>query len=103
MHIGGGPNDAATKGPIRSVVQPHYDDFRRCYGKIDKPARDVTFGVDIRIRRKGGVARISNRRCSFKGRDAAQCMQDVFKGIEFASPPDGKPTNVSFSLGFRKL
>ena len=103
MHIGGGPNDSTTKGPIRAAVRPHYDDFRRCYGKIDKPAREITFGVDIRIHRKGGFAKISNPRSGFKGRRASTCMLEVFEGIEFTRPPSGKPTNVSFSLGFNKL
>src|SRR5262249_17896478 len=32
MHIGGGPNDDVTKAPIRRSVEPHFDEFRKCFG-----------------------------------------------------------------------
>lgn len=102
MHIGGGPNDAKTKAPIRQAVTSHYDQLRACYAKVVEPAREVTFGVDIRIDRKGGKAKITNPRSGFKGDDATQCMLAVFEEVEFPHPPSRAPTMVSYSLRFTR-
>ena len=61
MHIGGGPNDAPTKEPIRRAVEPHFDAFRRCFALVDE-AKKGDFGVDLLIDREGGKAKISHPR-----------------------------------------
>ena len=63
MHIGGGPNDDVTKDPIRRSVQPHFDEFRRCFGQIEE-AKKGDFGVDLKIGAAGGKAEVSHPRTS---------------------------------------
>jgi hypothetical protein len=100
MHIGGEKNTAEQKRPIREAVQPHYDALRRCYAEEQKPDAEITFGVDILIDRKGGLAKISHPRSGFGRKSVTNCMVAAFEKIEF--PSSGKPMNVSFSLRFRK-
>lgn len=98
MHIGGGPYDDITKEPIRKSVQPHFEAFRRCYGKA-KEAKPADFGIDLRIPREGGKAKQSNARSTLKDRPFQECVEKVFEGIEFLKPRGGE-TVVSYSLRF---
>ncbi len=102
MHIGGGPNDNATKQPIRDAVKPHYDELRACYAKANKPGKEETFGVDILIPADGGRAKITKPRVSMKGEGLAPCLTAVFERVEFAKPPKGVAMTVSFSVQFKK-
>ncbi len=88
MHIGGGPNDDVTKDPIRKSVAPHFDEFRRCFGRADDLAKAGDFGVDLRIDRAGG-----------KGKDFKECVVHTFEAIDFLKPRGGT-TTVSYSLRF---
>ncbi len=99
MHIGGGPNDSATKAPIRASVQPHFDEFRRCYGLVGGTKRTGDFGVDLRIPRGGGKAEVRTPRTELGGPDFAQCMVEAFTRIDFKQPLGGD-TVVSYSLRF---
>jgi len=98
MHIGGGPNDKATKSPIHRSVNPHMEAFQRCYAKVEEPKKG-DFGVDLRIEREGGKAKASHPRTSLKGDDFKQCVMDVFGEIDFLKPKTGT-TVVSYSLRF---
>jgi hypothetical protein len=99
MHIGGGPNDAATKAPIAGSVAPHFDELRACWGQVGEPTRAGDFGVDLLIPADGGLARVSNARTSL-GPDAFRdCVLHVFGQIDFARPRTGR-TTVSYSLRF---
>ncbi len=102
MHIGGGPNDSATKRPIRNAVKAQYDAMRACYAKAVEPGKSETFGVDIRIGRKGGQAKISHPRSGLKGDGVTDCMVKAFEAAEFPVPPKRAPTVVSFSVRFTK-
>src|SRR5581483_4253405 len=62
LHIGGGPNDAATKAPFLRQVESHFDAFRRCYGLVESPSARGTFGIDLLISKEGGAAVTSNPR-----------------------------------------
>lgn len=98
MHIGGGPNDNVTKEPIRRSVQPHFDELRRCYASVeDKKTGD--FGVDLRIDRAGGKAKVSHPRTTLKGQEWKDCVVAVFERIDFLKPKGGT-TTVSYSLRF---
>jgi len=101
MHIGGEENTPAQKKPIREAVHKHYDDFRRCYGKLASPPKEATFGVDMRIPRNGGLAKISNPRNTFDDDSITPCLIGVFEAIEFPKPKKGIAQMVSFSLRFR--
>ena len=102
MHIGGGPNDDVTKDPIRRSVQPHFDEFRRCFAKVDDAKKAGDFGVDLRIDRAGGKARVSHPRTTLKGKDFKACVLSTFEGIDFLRPKGGT-TTVSYSLRFTPL
>ncbi|MBI5533911.1 MAG: hypothetical protein HY898_14410 [Deltaproteobacteria bacterium] len=98
MHIGGGPNDAATKEPIKLSVEPHFDAFRKCYPLVEgKGAGD--FGIDLKIGKDGGKAKLSEPRTAMKGAAFKDCVVKVFEGIEFRKPKGGA-TVVSYSLRF---
>jgi hypothetical protein len=99
MHIGGGPNDDVTKEPIRKSVQPHFDEFRRCFASVEDPKKGGDFGVDLRIDRAGGKARVSHPRTSLKGAGFKECVVRTFEAIDFLKPKGGT-TTVSYSLRF---
>jgi hypothetical protein len=99
MHIGGGPNDPDTKAPIRASVQPHFDDFRRCWRLVADPDTPGDFGVDLRIKRSGGQAAVSHPRTAIRGDGFTDCMVKVFETIDFQRPRKGD-TTVSYSLRF---
>ncbi len=99
MHIGGGPNDDVTKDPIRRSVQPHFDEFRRCFARVEDPSKTGDFGVDLRIDRAGGKAQVSHPRTALKGKDFKECVVHTFEEIDFLKPKGGT-TTVSYSLRF---
>jgi hypothetical protein len=99
MHIGGGPNDSATKDPIKRSVEPHFDAFRACFAKLEDPTKGGDFGLDLLIEREGGKARTSHPRTALKGKPFEECVVQVFDSIEFLKPKTGK-TMVSYSLRF---
>jgi pyruvate/2-oxoglutarate dehydrogenase complex dihydrolipoamide acyltransferase (E2) component len=99
MHIGGGPNDAATKEPIAKSVEPHMDALRRCFALVDDPKRGGDFGVDLLIEPEGGKAKVTHPRTSMKGSGFEACVVKVFEGVDFLKPRTGK-TMVSYSLRF---
>jgi pyruvate/2-oxoglutarate dehydrogenase complex dihydrolipoamide acyltransferase (E2) component len=100
MHIGGGPNDNVTKEPIRRSVEPHFDEFRRCWVKVDDQKKGGDFGVDLLIDGKGGAAKVTHPRTAITGDGFKECVLQVFEGIDFLKPRGGKKTMVSYSLRF---
>ena len=99
MHIGGGPNDDVTKDPIRRSVHPHFDEFRRCFAQVEDAKKSGDFGVDLRIDRAGGKARVSHPRTTLKGKEFRACVVHTFEEIDFLKPKGGT-TTVSYSLRF---
>ncbi len=97
MHIGGGPNDEATKEPIRRSVEPHFEEFRTCYATA-RAGRAVDFGVDLSIGKDGGKATVSHPRTA-EAPEFRDCVVRVFEQIEFLKPRGGA-TVVSYSLRF---
>lgn len=99
MHIGGGPNDEITKAPIHKSVEPHLDEFRRCFALVEDPKKGGDFGVDLRIDKAGGKAKVSHPRTTLKGKDFVDCVVHTYEGIDFLKPRKGT-TVVSYSLRF---
>jgi hypothetical protein len=97
MHIGGGPNDAATKEPVARSVASHFDEFRRCYALV-APPRAGDFGIDLLIEAEGGLARADHPRTTL-GDAFTACMTSAFAAIVFERPRTGR-TKVSYSLRF---
>lgn len=98
MHIGGGPNDDGTKEPIKRSVEPHFDELRRCYA-LTPEGEKGDFGVDLRIEREGGKAKVSHPRTAIKDKAFQACVVGVFEKIDFRKPRTGA-TVVSYSLRF---
>ena len=67
FHIGGGPNDDASKAPFREAIAAHFDEFRGCYSKAQQPGRGGTFGVDLRIEAEGGSPKVTQPRDGDEG------------------------------------
>lgn len=98
MHIGGGPNDAETKAPIKTSVEPHFDAIKRCYTKADEQKQgDVS--LDLKIDKGGGKAELQKYKSGIPGEAFKTCVSDLFKEIEFKKPKTGT-TIVSYSLRF---
>lgn len=99
MHIGGGPNDAETKAPIKKSVEPRFDDFKRCWSKAEDATKAGDFGIDLLIPKDGGKAETSHVRSQIKGKDFVDCVVSVFQTVDFMKPKKGL-TKVSYSLRF---
>jgi hypothetical protein len=99
LHIGGGPNDEATKELFREAIAAHFADFRRCYAKVSEPGKGGVFGVDLRIGRDGGRPKIQQARTGMGGKEFRECVTGVFSNVEFEGPPRG-PTVISYSIRF---
>jgi hypothetical protein len=97
IHIGGGPNDNATKEPFKKSVQPHYDEMRRCWARVDGQKGDIS--VELRVERDGGKARVKPNKTTFKYREFNDCIYQVFEAIDFLKPRTGT-TVLNFSLRF---
>jgi hypothetical protein len=99
LHIGGGPNDDATKAPFQAAVARHFGELRGCYRLVGKPGSGGVFGVDLRIPSQGGKPTIQAKRTAMGGEQFRQCVLDVFARVEFEPPPRG-PTVISYSVRF---
>jgi hypothetical protein len=100
MHIGGGPNDAVTKEPIKKSVAPHFDELKRCWSHVDDGQKAGDFGVDLLIDKDGGKPlKVTHVKTTLKGDGFKDCMVAVYEGIDFLKPKKGK-TTVSYSVRF---
>lgn len=98
MHIGGGPNDTVTKGPIKRSVEPHFNAFKICFAKAEEQKQgDVS--VDLKIEAAGGKAALTKYKSAIKGETFEACVKETFALIEFEKPKGGA-TVVSYSLRF---
>jgi hypothetical protein len=99
LHVGGGSNDEAEKGPFKHAVEARFDDFLRCYRSVDEPERGGTFGVDLFIGRAGGRPEVRQPRTVIKGSEFRECMVAAFSKVVFDKPARGA-TVISYSLRF---
>lgn len=99
MHIGGGPNDTATKRPFIEAIEHGFDAMRACYREADQPEQGGTFGVDLRVERSGGHPKLQAVRTVMKGERLKTCLEHAFLELEFGPPPKG-PTVLSASIRF---
>lgn len=100
LHIGGGPNDDASRAPFRAAIEQRFDGFRRCYVHVEDPKKGGTFGVDLLIRRDGGKPDVRQPRTGMKGDEFRACLVREFESVQFERPPRG-PTMISYSLRFK--
>jgi hypothetical protein len=100
LHIGGGPNDDASKAPIKAAVERRFEDLRKCYVHAEEPEKGGTFGVDLFIGRDGGKPELRQPRTGMKGNAFRECVKTAFASVQFEKPPKG-PTVVSYSVRFK--
>lgn len=98
LHIGGGPNDEATKAPFRRSIEKSFASFRSCYRSSEQGDSGGVYGVDLRIERAGGKPQVRGPRTGMRGKAFRQCMVEAFENVDFEAP--GKPTVISYSLRF---
>ena len=99
IHIGGGPNDEATKAPIATSVAPHLAEMAACWRLSDRPERGGDFGVDLLVPAQGGAASVGPPRTALGPEAFRECVSGVFRAIAFARPAGGK-TKVSYAVRF---
>ena len=99
MHIGGGPNDDVTKGPIKRSVAPHFDALKACFAKAEDQAKGGDVSLDLKIDKAGGKAEIKKWKSAIAGEGFEQCVREVILGVDFEKPKTGT-TVVSYSLRF---
>ena len=97
MHIGGGPNDDATKAPFWASIAAHHADFVACWSLLPSPGK-VDFSIDALVPGKGGLAKVDRPRSTAKAPAFVACMQGVYERLDFLPPKSGVPTKVSASL-----
>jgi hypothetical protein len=98
LHVGGGPNDDATKALYAEPISGHFDAFRRCYRHALNPEQPASVGVDLLIPARGGTASVKDFRTKIRGDDFEKCAKQVFRQVEF--PRGERPTMISYSLLF---
>lgn len=100
LHIGGGPNDTATKAPFVHSVEPHFPALAACFAKADDTTKGGDFGVDLLVAREGGKAKVTQPRTAIPGEAFRACVVDVFSAVEFERPKYGA-TMASYAVRFR--
>jgi len=99
LHIGGGPNDAETKGPFLNAVAERFPAFMDCYRTNEDPATGGRYGVDLHVGRAGGHPTSEQPRTALRGPEFRACLSKVFDSVQFQKPKRG-PTTISYSLRF---
>lgn len=97
MHIGGGPNDAATKAPFEHAIAASFGELEGCYRSSAERGARGTFGIDLLVPKDGGRAEVTNPRTGLKGEGLTECLVAVFERIEFQTPRHGA-TKLSYSV-----
>lgn len=98
LHVGGGPNDDATRKPILRAVEGHFTRFLRCYTLVDRPLVGGVYGLDLHVPAAGGRAEVKATRQKLGSPEFDGCMVEAFRQVRFPRPP--RPTVVSYSLRF---
>lgn len=97
MHIGGGPNDAATKAPFLRTIEGGFDAVVACTRHVPADRRKGTFGIDLLVGKDGGRPEVTNPRTGIPGAEFRACVVAVFEGLAFERPKRGA-TKLSYSL-----
>lgn len=98
LHVGGGPNDAASKAPFLRAIERAFPEFQRCYRLVAEPGKEGTFGVDLHVPKGGGTARVEQPRTGIEGDEFRACMIAAFEKVAFEPTP--KPVVISYSVRF---
>lgn len=94
MHIGGGPNDAATKAPFEHALADAFGAVTECCASA--ACSSGTFGLDLLVGKDGGRAQVSGVRTALP-EGPARCIESAFGAVQFATPRHGA-TKLSYSI-----
>lgn len=101
LHIGGGPNNEEAHARYSRPIQRRFGELERCYALAQPTQKNASFGVDLLVPSRGGVAKIKDYRTVLNGKDFHLCVLGVFGSVEFPAPE--KATVVSYSVLFKPL
>jgi hypothetical protein len=101
LHIGGAPNDEASRQRLVRLFETKFPDFRSCYPLASDRTANASFGVDLFIAPGGGRAKLKQTRSRLTGKGFRDCMRNAFLGLRFKPPSTGRSTTVSYSLIFK--
>jgi hypothetical protein len=101
LHVGGGPNDDATRGKFIAPIEKEFDALLRCHALAEKRDRNASVGVDLLIPAGGGRAKVQDLRTALRGDEFKGCAQTVFERVEF--PSVARATVVSYSMLFEPV
>lgn len=101
LHIGGGPNTEEEHARYSRPIQRRFGELVRCYDLAQPTQKNASFGVDLLVPSRGGVAKIKDYRTVLNGKDFHLCVLGVFGSVEFPAPE--KATVISYSVLFKPL
>lgn len=99
LHVGGGPNDAATHHAFAAPISLVFGEFQRCYRLVELPKPLAIYGVDLVVEPGRGRAKVRAVRTKLSGKAFLECLQNVLEAVHFQNPLK-KPTSVSYSVRF---
>ena len=87
LHVGGGPNDEATRRPILRALEQQTQEFLWCYRQVDHPLRGGVYGVDLYVPTRGGNPEVRSTRQKLGPAEFEACMGRAFLGASLPRPP----------------
>jgi hypothetical protein len=102
LHIGGGPNDDATRDPLIALFESQFPALTRCAEQIE-PRLDSpgSFGIDLYVGASGGIAEARQVRTRLGPEAFRECVKRVLTGLDFPAPK--RPLVISYSLAFAPI
>lgn len=102
LHIGGGPNDDATRDPLIALFESQFPALTRCAEQIE-PRLDSpgSFGIDLYVGPSGGIAEARQVRTRLGPEGFRECVKRVLTGLDFPAPK--RPLVISYSLAFAPI
>lgn len=98
LHVGGGPNDDATRGKFIAPIEQQFDALLRCHALAQDRNRNASVGVDLLIPVRGGKASVKDLRTALGSPEFQACIQAAFEQVSF--PSVARPTMISYSMLF---
>lgn len=99
LHVGGGPNDDATRKPLLALLELSFPDLRRCAEQLSPlPTQLTSFGIDLYVGAQGGHAEARQIRTRLGPEAFRVCVKTALTALKFPAPE--KPRVISYSVGF---
>lgn len=98
LHVGGGPNDDATRNKFIAPIERSFEAMLSCHTLAKNRDRNASVGVDLLLSPQGGKAKLQDLRTALGGDEFQDCIRKAFGEISF--PKVVRPTIVSYSMLF---